>query len=106
MAKIADDTNSDQVIAEDTTPVLVDFWAPWCKPCQALAPILEEIEAANGQEFGLVKVNVDASESIAARFNVRGVPTLVLLAKDKPAERKVGNVSRATIEDWISASLA
>lgn len=105
MSRIADDTNFDEVLAEDTTPVLVDFWAPWCKPCQALAPVLEEIEAANAARIRVVKVNVDASESIAARFNVRGLPTLVLLAKDKPAERKVGNVSRAMLEEWISTSL-
>jgi len=106
VARIADDANFDAIIGEDSKPVLVDFWAPWCKPCQALTPILEEVEAAESGRFRLVKVNAEECTKLAERFNVRSLPTLVLLVGGNPVSRKVGGVSRTTLEGWIKAGLA
>ena len=104
MSTTADDNNFDQILAESATPVLVDFWAPWCKPCQALTPILEETEAASGK-FRLVKVNIDECEKLAERFNVLSLPTLIIFSGGTPVHRKMGSLSRQALEEWISASL-
>lgn len=102
VARTADDTSFDEIVAEDKTPVLVDFWAPWCKPCQALTPILEKVEAAGNNRFRLIKVNADECTAVTARFNVRSLPTLVLLAGGEPVSRKVGSPSQSALEEWIS----
>jgi thioredoxin len=96
----------DAIIGEDANPVLVDFWAPWCKPCHALTPILEEVEAAQSGRFRLVKVNAEDCTKLAERFNVRSLPTLVLLSGGETVSRKVGAVSRPALEDWVAAALA
>lgn len=106
VARIADDANFDTIIGEDPNPALIDFWAPWCKPCQVLTPILEEVEAAESGRFRLVKVNAEECTKLAERFNVRSLPTLVLLMRGNPVSRKVGGISRTALEDWINASLA
>lgn len=105
MSTTADDNNFDQIIAENATPVLVDFWAPWCKPCHALTPILEQTETAAAGKFRLVKVNIDECEKLAERFNVLSLPTLMIFSDGKPIQRKMGSLSRPALEDWIGASL-
>lgn len=105
MSQAADDSNFDQILGQDGLPVLVDFWAPWCKPCQALGPLLEDVEASNDRRFRLVKVNADESKEVAQRFNVRSLPTLVLLAEGKTVSRKIGNLSRPMLERWLSEAM-
>ena len=105
MGQTADDTNFDQIIAQDASPVLVDFWAPWCKPCHALGPILDEAAAASPERFRLVKVNADECATLAKRFNVRSLPTLVILSAGEPVARKIGSLSRSALDQWLNDSL-
>jgi len=94
------------VIASAATPVLVDFWAPWCGPCKAIAPILEELAAEFEGKLQITKVNIDENESIAGDYNVRAIPTMILFKDGKAAETLVGMMPKATIKAKLAAHLA
>jgi thioredoxin 1 len=72
------------------TPVLVDFWAPWCGPCLSIAPILDELASEYGGRLAVAKVNVDNEPDLAARYRVTGIPTLILFKDGEVAERITG----------------
>jgi thioredoxin len=81
--------------------VLVDFWAAWCGPCRAIAPVLEKLVEGQGDRLSLVKVNVDESPELAARYEVRAIPTILLFKDGKIVDRVVGAVPRAVLEEKI-----
>ena len=87
-----DDGNFDAVVAACTVPVLVDFWAAWCGPCQAMAPAFTQAGIQLAGRALLVKVNSDDSPQLAARFGIRSIPTLVRLAQGKETGRQSGAV--------------
>ena len=91
------DDDFDRVVLQSERPVLVDFWAPWCGPCRALAPTLEEVATARLNRARVVKLNVDTSPISAERFTVRAIPTLILFKNGQEVERLLGTVSRAEI---------
>ena len=91
------DDNFEQAVLQSERPVLVDFWAPWCAPCRALAPVLEELAAARADRARVVKINVDSSPVSAERFAVRAIPTLILFQSGREIERLLGAVDRAEI---------
>ncbi|HWL51919.1 MAG TPA: thioredoxin [Chthoniobacteraceae bacterium] len=84
----------DQEIANATTPILVDFWATWCGPCKMIAPILDEIADEKGGAVKVAKVDVDQNGSIAARYGVRAIPTLLFIKNGEVKEQVVGMTSK------------
>jgi len=90
------------IAASERTPVLVDFWAPWCAPCQALTPVLERVEHDLAGMVTLVKVNSDDNPEIAAALGVRGIPNVVLFMDGKPVDRFVGVLPEAQIRAFLA----
>jgi thioredoxin 1 len=92
-----DDGNFDETVLQSDRPVLVDFWAEWCGPCRALAPTVEAVAQSWADRAQVVKLNVDASPAVTARYSVRAIPTLILFKDGEEVERLLGAVSRTEI---------
>ena len=82
-------------------PVLVDFWAPWCGPCKAIAPLIDEISVEYGDKILVVKVNVDDAGDIASEYGVRGIPTLLLFKNGDVSGSMVGAVTKDKIKEFL-----
>ena len=96
---------TDVVQASLTTPVLVDFWAPWCGPCKALGPVLEKLEAAYAGRFVLVKINSDEEQELAGAFGIRSIPTCVLMMGGKPVDGFMGALPEGQIKAFLDKHL-
>lgn len=98
------DDNFQQVISGEK-PVLVDFWAEWCPPCKMIAPILEQLSAESEGKYVIGKLNVDENHTTAARFQIEGIPTLLIFKRGELVDRLVGAHPKQTIAQRLAAHL-
>ena len=96
----------DVIEASKTQPVMVDFWAEWCAPCRALSPTVDEIARENAGKLKVVKLNVDENINAAGKFNIRGIPTLLVFKGGQVAEQIVGAVPKEQIVKVIQRHIS
>ena len=99
------DGNFAGEVLKSSLPVLVDFWAPWCGPCKAIGPIVEEIAGQFKDKIKVAKMNVDESQKIALDYSVRSIPTLIIFKEGKALDTLVGLVPKERIEEFIRKAL-
>jgi thioredoxin 1 len=100
------DNNFQAEVIESDTPVLVDFWAPWCGPCRMVAPVVEEIAKERGEDLKVVKLNIDENQQTAMQFNVMSIPTLILFRHGQPAKTVIGAYPKKRLEAELEPALA
>ena len=101
---ITSDSTFQDDISSQSNLVLVDFWAEWCGPCKQISPILEEI-ANEKENLNILKLNIDENPATPQKYNVRGIPTLMLFKDGKLIDTKIGSLPKSSLEDWINSYL-
>ncbi len=102
--EINDDLFDKEVLQSDI-PVMVDFWAPWCGPCKAIGPVVEELAAAYGDKIKFAKVNVDENPVTPSKYGIRAIPTLIFFKGGKSVNQITGMVAKAKLESSIKSVL-
>ena len=97
-----DSSSFESAISDASVPVVVDFWAPWCGPCKAIAPILEELASELGDSVKICKVNVDNNSEIAGKFEIRAIPTIMIFKAGEVADTIVGLTSKDDLKAKLS----
>ncbi|HEU4701018.1 MAG TPA: thioredoxin [Conexibacter sp.] len=100
------DSNFQAEVIESETPVLVDFWAPWCGPCRMVAPVLEEIAQEKGDALKIVKLNTDENQQTAIAYEVLSIPTLILFKNGQIAKKVIGAYPKRKLEAELEPVLA
>ena len=95
--------NFDETLAQQTGVLMVDFWAEWCGPCKAIAPVLEELARDAAGRLTLAKVNVDENHGLAARYAIRSIPTVLFVRQGKVVDQLIGAVPKAKIKEKLDA---
>ncbi|MGV8050448.1 MAG: thioredoxin [Anaerolineaceae bacterium] len=99
------DAAFQKTVLESPIPVIVDFWAPWCGPCRMVAPILEKIAKEYGDKLIVAKVNTDENQEWAGKYNVQGIPTMLMIFNGKIVHRQVGALPEPALRDVITEFL-
>jgi thioredoxin 1 len=102
MVQTATDANFETECLQSQIPVLVDFWAEWCGPCRALAPLVDQIAEENQGKLKVVKMNVDENPETPAKYGIRGIPTLILLKNGELVDQLVGSVPKTKLDQFIA----
>jgi thioredoxin 1 len=99
------DSTFDEVVLKSANPVLVDFWATWCRPCQMVAPILEELTQEYTGKLTIAKMDVDQNQQTAAKFHVMSIPTMIIFKEGKPVANIVGFKPKDKLKQELDAAL-
>jgi thioredoxin 1 len=103
--KNVSDASFDADVLKSGQPVLVDYWAAWCGPCKMIAPILEEVATEYAGRLTVAKLNVDENQDTAAKYGIRGIPTLMLFKDGQAAATKVGALSKSQLTAFLDGAL-
>jgi thioredoxin 1 len=101
MATTVTESTFEQEVLQSETPVLVDFWAEWCGPCHAVAPVLDRIAEERAGQLKLVKVNIDEEHGLAQRFGIQSIPTMILFKDGEPAAAALGAQPKGMLEQKL-----
>ena len=106
MATPVSDADFTKEVLEADKPVIVDFWAEWCGPCQSLMPLVEELSSEMADKVKVVKINIDESPEAPTKYGVRGIPTLMVFKNGEVADTKVGAMSKSQLTEWAEAQVS
>jgi thioredoxin 1 len=96
------DSNFDSEVLQSDLPILIDFWAPWCGPCKVVAPFMDDLAKDYAGRIRIVKFNVDEGKEFPSKFNVKGIPTLMVFRDGKPVIQLTGAVPKSAIQDMLN----
>lgn len=97
------DSDFDKDVLHSEVPVLVDFWAEWCGPCRIMAPTIDLVATEYAGKLKVGKLDVDSNSNVAARYNIRGIPTLLLFKDGRVVDQRVGAVGKSEVQKMLSA---
>ena len=100
-----DDSSFDTEIIQSDKPAVVDFWAPWCGPCKAIGPVIEELAKTYGEQIKFTKCNVDDNPVTPGKFGIKAIPTLIFFKEGKVVDQITGMVAKSKLEDTIKSIL-
>jgi thioredoxin 1 len=104
MKSVSDESFETDVL-KSTTPVLVDFWAEWCGPCRAIAPVLEELSVEYSGRVVVTKLNIDQNPASPEKYGVRGIPTMLLFKNGMRSASQIGPASKSDLKVWLDKNL-
>ena len=102
MAQEVNDTNFEQEVLKSDIPVLVDFWAPWCGPCRALAPVIDQLSGELAGKVKIVKLNTDENPNSAITYRINSIPNMIIFKEGKPVDQIIGAVDKSRILDTLA----